>query len=78
MAGRSCILGVGMPSTMRAKPKDGRCQTGRAHRSNGSPPQLLLQIARVLGAVFLVIQIVLILDFMFVVNDYLVDRDACR
>jgi len=37
-----------------------------------------LQIARVLGAVFLVVQIILILDFMFAANDYLVDRDACR
>ena len=37
-----------------------------------------LQIARVLGGIFLVVQIILILEFMFVINDYLVDRDACK
>ena len=37
-----------------------------------------LQIARVLGAIFLVIQIILILDFIFIINEYLIDKEACH
>lgn len=39
---------------------------------------MCLQIARVLGGIFLVVQIILILEFMFVINDYLIDRDGCK
>lgn len=37
-----------------------------------------MQIARVLGAIFLVLQIILVLDFVFVINEYLIDKEACH
>lgn len=38
----------------------------------------VVQISRVLGAIFLVVQIVLALDFMFAINEWLVDREGCH
>lgn len=39
---------------------------------------VFVQIARVLGGIFLVLQIILILDFVFLINAYLVERDGCK